>query len=105
MGWDLIASKKCQNIMYNCRDENENNENTKENYILDSFRISASWRDSEPKSWPQSLQYFWFHIIDYESAQFYSKEIKKYYDKDEYLIQFANWLEKFDNDIVFDLSM
>ena len=72
--------------------------------FLGSFRILRSWRDSDPLTWPQVLRYFWLGVYDHESARRCARNIRKYYPEDGNLIKLADWLEKFDKVVVFELS-
>jgi hypothetical protein len=87
MGTDLFALKKTDNT------------------VVDSYQIWKCWRDSDVNTWPKCLQYFWWHIHDHESAQECAKNIREWCPFDKELIRFAIWLEQFDHDIFFELSM
>lgn len=102
MGTDLLALRKPKILLEN-RDESDD-ELYPERECIDSYRIWAKWRNSDVNSWPKCLQHFWWHIYDYESAQYCAKKIRKYYPNDRELILFAVWLETFDTDIIFELS-
>jgi len=69
---------------------------------IDSYQIWSDWRDF---IWPECLQNFWWKIHDYNSAQICIANIRKYYPSDIELIRFADWLEKMDIDIIFELSI
>jgi len=102
MGTDLFALRK-PIIQYGTRDDSDKNE---DNYLqIDSYQIWSDWRNSDVNTWPDSLHYFWWKIHDYDSAQYYAKTIRKHYPFDIELIRFANWLTKFDTDIIFHLSV
>lgn len=92
MGTDLFAVRKKDNL-----DTNE------VNYIvIGYYQIWSDWRDFH---WPESLQHFWWKFYDYDSAQYYAKTIRKHYPSDIELLRFVNWLETFDKDIIFQLSI
>jgi hypothetical protein len=74
MGTDLIAIRKSK-ILIEKRDD-ENDFFLQREY-LDSYQIWKYWRDSDINSWPKCLQYFWWHIYDYDSAQYYAKKIRE----------------------------
>jgi len=93
MGFDLYAFQK---------DSDSDSDSKK---CMGSYQIWSDWRDSEIDSWPKCLQYFWWHISDYESAQICAKNIRTYYSEDRELLLFAIWLESFDNTIFFELSI
>jgi hypothetical protein len=95
MGTDLFAFRKSQVI--NIHDEVY----IQRDYIS-SYPIWSNWTDYE---WPECLQYFWWHIYDYNSGLEYAKKIREYYPKDEELILFATWLEKFETNVIFELSI
>lgn len=103
MGTDLIALRKSK-IQLQKRDNHDNDVFIKREYI-DSYQIWKCWRDSDLNSWPKCLHHFWWHISDYNSAQYYAKKIRKYYSDDINLIQFASWLETFDKETIFELSI
>ena len=98
MGTDLIAYRK-PNVQIGTR------EDTTEKEYMDSYRIWESWRDSNVNTWPVCLQNFWWKIQDYDSAQVCATNIRKYYSYDTELCRFASWLECFDSDIIFELSI
>jgi len=99
MGIDLIATRKAKRQVGK-REE----EVTKDEYI-DSYQIWSSWRDSNINTWPEPLHNFWWKINDYDSAQSCAKNIRNYYPYDKELIRFAYWLEQFDSEIIFFLSI
>lgn len=100
MGTDLFALRK-RNIQLENKDNTSNNDEN--NYLqIDSYQIWSDWLDFD---WPESLHYFWWKIHDYDSAQYYSKTIRKYYPMDTELIKFADWLGTFNTDIIFKLSI
>lgn len=101
MGTDLFALRKPK-VQLNRREDSDDEYPSRE--YIDSYQIWKSWRDSDINSWPKCLQYFWWKIYDYDSAQFYAKKIRKYYPNDIKLLRFASWLETFDEDIMFELS-
>jgi hypothetical protein len=98
MGTDLMAYRK-PNVQHGIR------EDTIEKEYIDSYRIWENWRDSNINTWPKCLQNFWWKIHDYESAQTCATNIRKYYLYDTELCRFASWLESFDTDIIFELSI
>jgi hypothetical protein len=102
MGTDLMALRKPK-VQLNMREDEEDEYPKRE--CIDSYQIWSSWRDSDVNSWPKCLQNFWWKIYDYDSAQFYAKKIRKYYPNDIDLLRFASWLETFDEDIIFELSI
>jgi hypothetical protein len=99
MGTDLIAVRKPK-LQVGKRDDLK-----KDNEYIDSYQIWSSWRDSNINTWPEPLQNFWWKINDHDSAQSCAKNIRNYYPYDKELIRFAEWLEKFDTDIIFILSI
>ena len=99
---DIWALRKTK-IQFNNRND-LGDEYLQKEYI-DSYQIWSSWRDSDINSWPQCLQHFWWKIYDYDSAQLCAKKIKKYYPKDIDLLLFAYWLEAFDDNVIFELSI
>lgn len=102
MGIDLCALRK-PIIQYGTRNDSDTNE---DNYIqIDSYQIWSDWRNSDVNSWPKPLQHFWWKIHDSDSAHYYAKTIRKYYPFDIELLRFANWLTKFDKDVIFQLSI
>jgi len=101
MGTDLFALRKPKILLLNRDDIDEN----KERECIDSYQIWSNWRNADVNSWPKCLQYFWWHIYDYDSAQHYAKKIRQYYPKDKELILFACWLETFDTDVIFELGI
>ena len=103
MGTDLVALRKPK-VQLDRRDDSED-EGYPQRECVDSYRISSSWRNSDVNSWPKCLQQFWWKIYDYDSAQYYAKKIRKYYLNDINLLKFASWLETFDEDIIFELSI
>ena len=103
MGTDLFALRKPK-VQLNMRDDSDDDEYT-QSECIDSYHISYSWINSDVNSWPKCLQQFWWKIHDYDSAQFYAKKIRKYYPNDINLLRFASWLETFDEDIIFELSI
>lgn len=100
MGTDLYALRKT-NVQLGKRTYTEM---TRESKYIDSFQILKEWRDSDIETWPECLRNFWFTIYDYESAQICIKNIKKYYPEDQDLLDFVSWLEKMDNDIIYEVS-
>jgi len=102
MGTDLTALRKSKVLL-----GEKNNEVYIQRDYIDSYRIWTDWIDADVDSWPEGLQYFWWKIHNYESAQYYAKKIKKYYSNvsNQELIIFASWLETFDADIIFELSI
>jgi hypothetical protein len=102
MGTDLVALRKPK-VQLNSREDEEDEYPQRE--CIDSYRIFSTWRNSDVNSWPKCLQNFWWKIYDYDSAQFYAKKIRKYYPNDIDLLRFASWLETFDKDIIFELSI
>ena len=100
MGTDLVAYRKPR-VEIGTREENTD---IKMEYI-DSYQIWKSWRDSNVNTWPNSLQNFWWKIHDYDSAHECVTNIRKYYPYDKELCRFASWLESFDSDIIFELSI
>ena len=104
MGTDLFALRKPKIILENRDDENED-EPYPERECIGSYQIWSSWRNSDVNNWPKCLQHFWWHIYDYDSGQYNAKKIRKYYPNDKELILFAAWLESFDTDVIFELSI
>jgi hypothetical protein len=104
MGMDLFALRKSK-VLLEKRDDEDNNDEYLERECIDSYPIWSSWRNSDVNTWPKCLQNFWWHIYDYDSAQYCAKKIRKYYPNDKELIRFACWLETFDRDIIFELSI
>ena len=98
MGTDLIAVRKAK-IQVGKRKE------VAEDEYIDSYQIWSNWRDSNINTWPEPLQNFWWKIHDYDSAQSCVKNIRNYYPYDKELIRFADWLEKFNTDITFEISV
>jgi len=88
MGFDLYAFRK------------DSDSDSKK--YMGSYQIWSDWRDS---CWPECLQYFWWHISDYQSAHTCAKNIRTYYSEDHELLRFVIWLESFDNTILFELSI
>jgi hypothetical protein len=103
MGTDLVALRKPK-VQFNRRDDSED-EDYPQRECVDMYQIFSSWRNADVNSWPKCLQNFWWKIYDYYSAQYYAKKIRKYYSNDINLIKFASWLETFDEDIIFELSI
>lgn len=104
MGTDIVALRK-QKVQFNIHEDELDNEYPfPQSEYIDSYQIWKKWRDSDINSWSNCLQNFWWKIYDYESAQIYIKKIRKYYPNDIDLLQFAFWLEKFDDDIIFEIS-
>ena len=103
MGMDLFALRKPK-VQLNRREDSDDDEYLQRECI-DSYQIFSTWRNSDVNSWPKCLQNFWWKIYDYDSAQFYAKKIRKYYPNDIDLLRFASWLETFDEDIIFELSI
>ena len=95
MGFDLYAFQK----------GSDSDSNLDSKKYIGSYQIWSEWSDSDIHSWPECLQYFWWHISDYESAQTCAKNIRTYYSEDDELLRFAIWLESFDNTILFELSI
>ena len=104
MGTDLIALRKSKLILEK-RDNEDNDDVLFQREYIDSHQIWKCWSDSDLNSWPKCLQHFWWHISDYNSAQYYAQKIRKYYSDDINLIRFASWLETFDEDTIFELSI
>ena len=98
MGTDLVAYRK-PNVQMGIRKDNPEKE------YIDSYQIWTSWRDSNVNTWPNCLQHFWWKIHDFDSAQVCATNIRKYYPYDKELCRFASWLESFDSDIIFELSI
>jgi len=99
MGTDIVAYRK-QKVQIGIREEDI----TEKEYI-DSYQIWTSWRESNINTWPVCLQHFWWKIHDYDSAHECINNIRKYYPYDKELCRFASWLESFDKDIIFELSI
>lgn len=95
MGTDLFAFRKSQIV-------NTDNETIIQKDYVSSYPIWSSWRHYE---WPECLQYFWWHIYNYNSGLEYAKKIREYYPYDEELIFFASWLEGFETNISFEISI
>ena len=104
MGTDLVAFRKTK-VQIEKRDDNNDDDVLVKREYIDSFCIWKIWRDSDVNSWPKCLQYFWWHIHDYDSAEYYTKKIREYYPNDKELIIFASWLETFDEEVIFELSI
>lgn len=105
MGTHLFALRKPIVLLEKRDDEDNDDEVLLKRECIDSYCIWSSWRNSDVNSWPKCLQYFWWHIYDYDSAQYCATNIRKYYPNDKELIHFASWLETFDRDIIFELSI
>ena len=103
MGTDLLALRKPKILLEKIDDSD--NEVYPQRECIGSYQIWSFWRDTDVNSWPKCLQNFWWHIYEYDSAQHYAKKIREYYTKDTELILFASWLESFDTDIIFELSI
>jgi hypothetical protein len=103
MGMDLFALRKSK-VSIKQMDDFDDEVHLQREFI-DSYSIWSSWRNSDIDAWPKCLQNFWWHIYDYNSAQYYTKKIRKYYPNDKELIRFAYWLETFDRDVIFELSI
>jgi len=101
MGIDIFALRK-QKVQLNSIDNLHEKLQQKE--YIDSHQIWSIWSDSDINLWPKCLQQFWWKIYDYDSAQFCAKKIRKYYSNDIDLLQFASWLETFDEDTIFEIS-
>ena len=108
MGTDIVALRKPKIQFNNIREDELDDEYPypyPQKECIDSHQIWKKWRDSDIDSWPNCLQNFWWKIHDYKSAQIYIKKIRKYYPNDIDLLQFTFWLEKFDEDIIFEISI
>ena len=99
MGTEIVAYRKSK-VQLKTREDAE----LQKEYV-DSYQIWKCWRDSDVNSWPNGLQHFWWKIYDFDSAQLYAKKMREYYPKDIELLRFASWLETFDEDIIFELSI
>jgi hypothetical protein len=58
-----------------------------------SHAIWPEWTESDTKSWPAELQYFWYGIHWKDEPKKVAAAIRKYYAEDEKLLALADWLE------------
>lgn len=72
--------------------------------MMACHRIYRIWRDSEDDTWPIELQQFWCNIYDYRTAQKTIRAIRHHYGEDGLLLEFADWLDQFEEGNTFSVS-
>lgn len=74
--------------------------------LIESHQIYGAWRNSDPETWPIELRYFWSKLErNNKSVKEVVRNIRNYYPVDTELLSFADWLEQFDDNVFFEISL
>jgi hypothetical protein len=62
--------------------------------VIDKLKVYPDIYDSPDETWPDELQFWWYHLDNRKRCQEIINNLRKYYLEDEYLMSVADWIEK-----------